>query len=308
MANIEENTNQTIRCSFCGRGEEDVEFLIPSPILGGAYICNDCIDACARIIDDHKMYTEKGDSLSLKTLPKPQQIKKTLDEYVIGQEEAKKVLSVSVYNHYKRILSKESSNAKNDVEIQNYMYNFPSYEYARSVPNSNLKSYYYTVRYPMMHKLMRENNTLVAHTGFSYQFADCNIEILFTHEDFYPEAISDFNNSSTVFKITLAGKSFLVAGDLEEPGQKACNKQAGNLLNADFLQITHHGHNGQIEFYQYIVGLDQNGNFNTDTTTVLWTLPRKENPSQYSKPANKWIKENIKQIHFGFENRVYDLS
>ncbi len=118
MANIEENTNNTIRCSFCGRDENDVEFLIPSPILGGAYICNDCIDACARIIDDHKMYTEKGDRLSLKTLPKPQQIKKTLDEYVIGQEEAKKVLSVSVYNHYKRILSKESSSSKDNVEIQ----------------------------------------------------------------------------------------------------------------------------------------------------------------------------------------------
>ncbi len=118
MSNTKGDTNNLIRCSFCGKDEKDVEFLIPSPILDGAYICNDCIDTCARIIDDHKMYTEKGDRLSLKTLPKPQQIKKTLDEYVIGQEEAKKVLSVSVYNHYKRILSKEKLKNDDPVDIQ----------------------------------------------------------------------------------------------------------------------------------------------------------------------------------------------
>lgn len=189
-----------------------------------------------------------------------------------------------------------------EVEIQNYMYNFPSYEYARSVPGSNLKVDYYTVRYPMMHKLMKENNTLVVHTGMVYEFADCSIEILQTHEDFYPNYISSFNNSSTVYKITLAGKSFLVAGDLEEPGQKVCNKQAGTLLDCDFLQITHHGHNGQIEFYKYIV------NEEFEDTVILWTLPKKENTSQYNKPANKWIKENLKHIHFAFENREYDLS
>lgn len=188
------------------------------------------------------------------------------------------------------------------VEIQNYMYNFPSYEYARSMPNSNVKVEYYTVRFPMMHKMMQNNNTLIARTGFVYYFADCSIEILYTHDDFYPQQINSFNNSSTVFKITLAGKSFLVAGDLEEPGQKVCNKQAGSLLDSDFLQITHHGWNGQVEFYQYIV------NEEYDDTIVLWTLPRKENTSQYSKPANKWIKEHMTHIHFGFENRVYDLS
>ena len=89
MANNNENKSSVIRCSFCGREENSVEFLIPSPLFEGAYICNDCVDACGRIIDDHKTYTEKDVKLSLKTLPKPQQIKQSLDEYVIGQDEAK---------------------------------------------------------------------------------------------------------------------------------------------------------------------------------------------------------------------------
>lgn len=198
---------------------------------------------------------------------------------------------------------------KDEVEIQTYLYNFPSYEYSRSIPGNNVKVDYYTVRVPMMHRLLQNNNTLVAQTGFVYYFADCSIEILYTHSDFYPNEIKSFNNSSTVYKITLAGKTFLVAGDLEEPGQKVCNKMAGNLLDADYLQITHHGYNGQIEFYQYIVGLDQAGNFKTNDTVVLWTLPSKEITSLYTRnAANKWIKANVPQIHFGFENREYDLS
>ena len=116
MAKFEGEANK-VRCSFCGRDEDNVELLIPSPITEGAFICSDCIDACERIISDHLSYADKGEKLSLKTLPKPQQIKKTLDEYVIGQDEAKKVLSVSVYNHYKRILSKSKKN-EDGVEIQ----------------------------------------------------------------------------------------------------------------------------------------------------------------------------------------------
>lgn len=116
MAKYEDKANK-VCCSFCGRDEDNVELLIPSPITEGAFICSDCIDTCGRIISDHLSYTDKGDKLSLKTLPKPAQIKKTLDEYVIGQDEAKKVLSVSVYNHYKRILSK-SKKSDDGVEIQ----------------------------------------------------------------------------------------------------------------------------------------------------------------------------------------------
>ena len=123
--------NNLRRCSFCGRTENQVEFLIPSPT--GAMICDNCIDACNQIIYDHDQLVSESeiDELNLETLPKPIQIKKMLDDYVIGQDAAKKVLSVAVYNHYKRILNKpktptrrrskkaaDDKKPQDDVEIQ----------------------------------------------------------------------------------------------------------------------------------------------------------------------------------------------
>ena len=95
-------------CSFCGRTEHQVEFLIPSPT--GLYICDTCVTACRQLIDDtleEMRISDPGEVLAFQTLPKPMQIKETLDEYVIGQDDAKIALSVAVYNHYKRILLKE---------------------------------------------------------------------------------------------------------------------------------------------------------------------------------------------------------
>ena len=107
-------------CSFCGRDESKVLYLIPSPT--GAMICNNCIDACNQIIFDHNRSAANPEGLSLDTLPKPMEIKKTLDEYVIGQDEAKISLAVAVYNHYKRILQYDNKGRKvsagDDVEIQ----------------------------------------------------------------------------------------------------------------------------------------------------------------------------------------------
>lgn len=103
-------------CAFCGRTENQVLFLIPSPRNAGIYICDDCVDACADILGVHEEPTEtepKEDLLSFESLPKPMEIKDMLDTYVIGQEDAKRVLAVAVYNHYKRILSKQNV-AKND--------------------------------------------------------------------------------------------------------------------------------------------------------------------------------------------------
>ena len=103
------NTTGIRYCSFCGRKEGQVNFLIPSPT--GAYICDFCVDACQQLIYENTVANETDiDSLTFDTLPKPIEIKKTLDEYVIGQDEAKIALSVAVYNHYKRILYKSNSN------------------------------------------------------------------------------------------------------------------------------------------------------------------------------------------------------
>lgn len=117
------NVTNTRYCSFCGRTENQVNFLIPSPT--GVYICDFCVDACQELIYENTVVASAvGDDLSFDTLPKPAQIKTILDEYVIGQDEAKKVLSVAVYNHYKRILykrDKEDAKAKsdnNDVDLQ----------------------------------------------------------------------------------------------------------------------------------------------------------------------------------------------
>ena len=208
---------------------------------------------------------------------------------------------------------------KNNVVVENYLYNFPDYEYAISVPGSNISPDYYLEWFPKMESMMKNpaNNSLVIHSGFKYQFADLSIDILSTHEDMFPNSIKSFNNSSTVYKITLAGKTFLVAGDLEEPGQIQAIKMTGTLLESDFLQVTHHGGNGQIEFYKYIVGLDASGNFNKDVH-VLWPLPQGEVASQFtgdgtSKIANRWLKEMFfkennqanDNLHYAVENYIF---
>ena len=103
-----------IRCSFCGKTQEQVNRLIAGP--NGAYICDECIDICAEIIDEEAFEgneTEKKSGEEINLL-KPRELKAFLDEYVIGQDQAKKVLSVAVYNHYKRVLAGDTS----DVELQ----------------------------------------------------------------------------------------------------------------------------------------------------------------------------------------------
>ena len=104
---------EKIRCSFCGKSQEQVRKLIAGP--GGAYICDECVDICAEIIEeefeDEPLQPKADFEINLQ---KPKKLKEFLDEYVIGQDEAKKVLSVAVYNHYKRIMSEQ----ENDVELQ----------------------------------------------------------------------------------------------------------------------------------------------------------------------------------------------
>ena len=107
-----ENSKNKRRCSFCGRPESEVSFLITG--MSG-YICDSCSQQAYEIVKEAMKGTSKTKSLDLKELPKPIEIKEFLDQYVIGQDDAKRYLSVAVYNHYKRLLQKPG---KDDVEIE----------------------------------------------------------------------------------------------------------------------------------------------------------------------------------------------
>ena len=108
--------DKSIRCSFCGKGQEEVERIIAGP---GVYICDECIKVCTNIIEND-LYEDSEityENEAPTDLPKPEEIKEILDQYVIGQDVAKKTLAVAVYNHYKRI-NAEKNTDKDDVEIQ----------------------------------------------------------------------------------------------------------------------------------------------------------------------------------------------
>ena len=100
-----------LKCSFCGKSQEQVRKLIAGP---GVYICDECIELCNEIIEE-ELYKNVDENLRLRNIPKPKEINHILNQYVIGQERAKKSLAVAVYNHYKRI---NAGGASDDVELQ----------------------------------------------------------------------------------------------------------------------------------------------------------------------------------------------
>lgn len=106
------NSDDKIRCSFCNKTQDQVKKIIAGP--SGVYICNECVEICGDIIEEEYQEEEQDDEAIEINLLKPKEIKNFLDDYVIGQDEAKKVLSVAVYNHYKRITSEKDLN----VELQ----------------------------------------------------------------------------------------------------------------------------------------------------------------------------------------------
>jgi len=104
-----ESGDEALRCSFCNKSQREVKKLIAGPTV---FICDECVDICLDIIAEDRMLEQQQDT----SLPKPKEIKRLLDDYVIGQEQAKKKLSVAVYNHYKRIDFAERS--RGEVELQ----------------------------------------------------------------------------------------------------------------------------------------------------------------------------------------------
>src|SRR5215467_1099501 len=104
------DTNEQLLCSFCGKSQRQVKKLIAGP---GVYICDECIDLCNEIIDEELTAPPTFD---IDNLPKPKEIYGVLNEYVVGQEQAKRTLSVAVYNHYKRVQMMQSDDS--DIELQ----------------------------------------------------------------------------------------------------------------------------------------------------------------------------------------------
>ncbi len=106
------NSDDRVRCSFCNKTQDQVRKMIAGP--AGVYICDECVDICADIIEEEYEEEPEVEEMEINLL-KPAQIKKFLDDYVIGQEEAKKVMAVSVYNHYKRVMAPKDDD---EVELQ----------------------------------------------------------------------------------------------------------------------------------------------------------------------------------------------
>ncbi|MEO1445876.1 MAG: ClpX C4-type zinc finger protein, partial [Cyanobacteria bacterium J06635_11] len=124
-----------LKCSFCGKSQEQVQKLIAGP---GVYVCDECVDLCNEILDEELFDSNSSGAvasprreqsperrrkspspIALNQIPKPREIKSYLDEHVIGQDEAKKVLSVAVYNHYKRLsVQSEAEEDEDEIELQ----------------------------------------------------------------------------------------------------------------------------------------------------------------------------------------------
>ncbi len=113
MTTKRKTKGEKLLCSFCGKAQDEVYKLVAGP---GVYICDECVDLCNEIIGDDWDQTEEASENPLTSLPKPRDIKAILDQYVIGQDHAKKILAVAVYNHYKRI--HYTASKRSDVELE----------------------------------------------------------------------------------------------------------------------------------------------------------------------------------------------
>ena len=193
-----------------------------------------------------------------------------------------------------------------EVTIQRYLYSFPSMDYAATAPDSDVNVPYYDKVFPRTMSMLRRYECVVPRTGMVYQIGDATLEVMYTHDDFYPNPLTDYNNSSIAYRITLGGKSFLIAGDLEEPGQMIASHMNGTLLKSDYVQSTHHSYNGLKLYFRYGLGTD-------GEASAIWPLnhgvrwPKVEqdgiehNNTYYrTLEANNWLYENSKKDYFAY--------
>ena len=152
-----------------------------------------------------------------------------------------------------------------EVTIQRFMYSFPSMDYALTAPDSDVNKPYYDKVFPRTMTMLSKYECIVPRTGMVYQIGDATVEVIYTHDDFYPNPLKDYNNSSTAVKITLGGKTFLISGDLEEPGQMIAAHQNGTNLDSDYVQSTHHSYNGLELYFRYGMGPDSE-------SSAIWPL------------------------------------
>ena len=152
-----------------------------------------------------------------------------------------------------------------------------------SVPDTDLSKATYDIVYPRTLEMLSRYDNVIMHTGQVYNIGNITIDVLYTHEDFYPQPLKIVNNSSTVMQITVEGNTFLIAGDLEEDGQQVAVSMNGYALASDFVQMTHHSYNGLLEYYkyasskEYTVVLLPNDNMKQPTSTVAcnqWLLSK----------------------------------
>ncbi len=173
------------------------------------------------------------------------------------------------------------------VTIERYMHNFIDYGYLLSVENTDLEKGTYDVVYPRMTELLSRYDNAILHTGQIYTIGNASIEILYTHEDFYPKPLSIVNNSSTIMRITVEGNTILIAGDAEEDAQQVALDNNGYGLCSDFVQMTHHGWNGLRNFYRYAEG----------GTYTIALCPQNKNSSSANITANKWLVDNSDEFY-----------
>ena len=191
-----------------------------------------------------------------------------------------------------------------EAEIQRYIYNMPSLEYALSIPGTDLsESYYGGMIYPRMTALFKRYDCVIARTGMVFNIGNATIEVMHTADDYFPTPLKIFNNSSLVTKVTIEGKSFLLAGDLQEDGQAKCVAQNGNLLNVNYIQATHHGYNMLMRFYQYsMAGELEGGRYAIWPRNKGATMINGSSSTETGRTIN-WLQSKV-----GFANNYYAFN